>query len=62
MELTAEVLDSNFETGSFEGTPAFLKNLIGYYLIVEGIFLDTGFAMVDEQTKKPQTVRLGHRC
>jgi ribonucleoside-diphosphate reductase beta chain len=46
MELTAEVLDPNFETDSFEGAQAFLKNLIGYYLIMEGIFFYTGFVMV----------------
>ncbi|HEY4260444.1 MAG TPA: ribonucleotide-diphosphate reductase subunit beta, partial [Schlesneria sp.] len=46
MELTAEVLDPEFETDSFEGAQAFLKNLIGYYLIMEGIFFYTGFVMV----------------
>lgn len=44
--LTAEVLDPNFSTDSFEGAQAFLKNLIGYYLIMEGIFFYTGFVMV----------------
>lgn len=46
LELTAEVLDPNFTTDSFEGAQAFLKNLIGYYLIMEGIFFYTGFVMV----------------
>lgn len=46
MELTAEILDPNFSTETFEGAQAFLKNLIGYYLIMEGIFFYTGFVMV----------------
>lgn len=46
MELTAEVLDPHFSTDSFAGAQSFLKNLIGYYLIMEGIFFYTGFVMV----------------
>ncbi len=46
MELTAEVLDPNFTTETMEGAQTFLKNLIGYYVIMEGIFFYTGFVMV----------------
>jgi ribonucleoside-diphosphate reductase beta chain len=46
MELTSEILDPDFTTATFEGAQAFLKNLIGYYLIMEGIFFYTGFVMV----------------
>lgn len=46
MELTAEILAPDFTTSTFEGAQAFLKNLIGYYLIMEGIFFYTGFVMV----------------
>lgn len=46
MELTTEVLDKSFTTDTFEGAQAFLKNLIGYYLIMEGVFFYTGFVMV----------------
>ncbi len=46
MELTREVLDPDFTTTTFEGAQAFLKNLIGYYLIMEGIFFYTGFVMI----------------
>lgn len=45
-ELTAEVLDPNFSTASEEGAQALLKNLIGYYIIMEGIFFYTGFVMM----------------
>ena len=46
MELTAEVLDPDFTTDTFEGCQSLLKNLIGFYLIMEGIFFYTGFVMV----------------
>ncbi|HCS54804.1 ribonucleotide-diphosphate reductase subunit beta [Rubinisphaera sp.] len=46
MRLTAEVLDENFTTETFEGRQMFLRNLIGYYLIMEGIFFYTGFVMI----------------
>lgn len=45
-ELTAEVLAGDFSTESDEGAQALLKNLIGYYLIMEGIFFYTGFVMI----------------
>jgi ribonucleoside-diphosphate reductase beta chain len=46
MELTAEVLNDGFTTDSLEGRQMFLKNLIGYYVIMEGIFFYSGFVMV----------------
>jgi ribonucleoside-diphosphate reductase beta chain len=46
MELTRELLDKDFSTETLEGAQTFLKNLIGYYLIMEGIFFYTGFAMI----------------
>src|SRR5688500_5676917 len=46
MELTAEILDTDFDTKSPEGVQTFLKDLIGYYLIMEGIFFYSGFVMV----------------
>ena len=45
-ELTAEVLADDFSTATDEGAQAFLKNLIGYYLIMEGVFFYTGFVMM----------------
>jgi ribonucleoside-diphosphate reductase beta chain len=46
MELTREVLDPDFSTETFEGAQALLKNLVGFYLIMEGIFFYTGFVMI----------------
>lgn len=46
MQLTADVLSDGFTTTTFEGAQKFLENLIGYYLIMEGIFFYSGFVMI----------------
>jgi ribonucleoside-diphosphate reductase beta chain len=46
MKLTAALLDPDFSTASFKGMQTFLKNLIGYYVIMEGIFFYSGFVMM----------------
>ncbi|MCS7090487.1 MAG: ribonucleotide-diphosphate reductase subunit beta [Verrucomicrobiota bacterium] len=46
MALTQQVLSPDFTTATREGAQAFLKNLIGYYVIMEGIFFYSGFAMI----------------
>jgi ribonucleoside-diphosphate reductase beta chain len=46
MRLTSALLDPAFTTASFEGAQHFLENLIGYYVIMEGIFFYSGFAMM----------------
>lgn len=46
MKLTAAILEPNFTTQTQEGAQKFLENLIGYYLIMEGIFFYSGFVMI----------------
>ena len=46
MELTADILKPEFTTATAEGAQKFLENLIGYYLIMEGIFFYSGFVMI----------------
>ncbi|QBD78933.1 ribonucleotide-diphosphate reductase subunit beta [Ktedonosporobacter rubrisoli] len=46
MKLTSALLDPNFSTETPEGIQTFLKNLIGYYVIMEGIFFYSGFVMM----------------
>lgn len=46
MDLTAEIVRSDFTTDTQEGAQKFLENLIGYYLIMEGIFFYSGFVMI----------------
>lgn len=46
MTLTADIMKPNFNTATPEGAQKFLENLIGYYLIMEGIFFYSGFVMI----------------
>ena len=46
MELTQTLIDPAFTTSTHEGAQTFLENLIGYYVIMEGIFFYAGFAMI----------------
>jgi ribonucleoside-diphosphate reductase beta chain len=46
MELTKSVLDPNFVTDGIENVREFVKNLIGFYVIMEGIFFYSGFVMI----------------
>lgn len=46
MQLTADVMREDFATHTEAGTQKFLENLIGFYLIMEGIFFYSGFVMI----------------
>jgi len=46
MDITKSILDPKFTTETFEGRQQFLKNLIGYYVIMEGLFFYSGFVMM----------------
>ncbi len=46
MKLTAEMMKDGFSTSTKEGAQKFLENLIGFYIIMEGIFFYSGFVMI----------------
>lgn len=46
MSLTGDVLREDFTTETVEGMQQFLKNLVGFYVIMEGIFFYSGFVMI----------------
>ncbi len=46
MELTSEIVNPEFRTDTPENIQKFLENLVGFYVIMEGIFFYTGFAMI----------------
>ena len=46
MKLTEDIIDPSFTTTSQQGAQKFLENLIGFYIIMEGIFFYSGFAMI----------------
>ncbi|MGF1678826.1 MAG: ribonucleotide-diphosphate reductase subunit beta [Candidatus Methylacidiphilales bacterium] len=46
MKLTKDLMDPNFNTDTTEGVQKFLENLIGFYVIMEGLFFYSGFVMM----------------
>ena len=46
MTLTEGLMDPDFNTETPQGIQKFLKNLVGFYVIMEGIFFYSGFVML----------------
>jgi ribonucleoside-diphosphate reductase beta chain len=46
LQFTQELADPNFHTGTVETDKRFLRNLIGYYIIMEGLFFYVGFVQM----------------
>ena len=46
LQFTTELADPNFHTGTEETDRRFLRNLIGYYVIMEGLFFYVGFVQM----------------
>jgi ribonucleoside-diphosphate reductase beta chain len=46
LQFTSELADPNFNTGTFETDQRLLRNLIGYYIIMEGLFFYVGFVQM----------------
>ena len=46
MRLTEDIMAEGFSTETLEGQRHFVRNLIGFYVIMEGIFFYSGFAMI----------------
>lgn len=61
MRLTEEVLKDGFTTDTFEGAQKFLENLIGYYIIMEGIFFYSDFAMILSLQRQNKMTGIGEQ-
>jgi ribonucleoside-diphosphate reductase beta chain len=61
INLTRNLLDPNFETESFKGKQGFLDNMIGFYLIMEGIFFYSGFVMMLSFQRQNRMVGVGEQ-
>jgi ribonucleoside-diphosphate reductase beta chain len=46
MKLTESLMKEDFSTNSTEGIQKFVENLIGFYVIMEGLFFYSGFVMI----------------
>ncbi len=61
VELTKSVFDPNFSTEGSENTQKFVRDLIGYYVIMEGIFFYAGFAMMLALKRQNKMVGIGEQ-
>lgn len=61
MRLTSEILDSNFSTDTDEGIRKFLRDLIGFYVIMEGIFFYSGFVMILSFNRQNKMTGIGEQ-
>jgi ribonucleoside-diphosphate reductase beta chain len=61
VEMTKSVLDPNFKTDSTENIQKFVHDLIGFYVIMEGIFFYAGFAMMLSMLRQNKMVGVGEQ-
>jgi ribonucleoside-diphosphate reductase beta chain len=61
MKYTAAIMDENFSTDSEEGVREFMRNLIAFYVIMEGIFFYSGFAMILSFGRQNRMVGIGEQ-
>lgn len=59
--MTKNILDPNFKTDTTENIQAFVHDLIGYYVIMEGIFFYAGFAMMLSMLRRNIMVGVGEQ-
>lgn len=61
VEMTKSVLDPNFNTQGKENMQKFVHDLVGYYVIMEGIFFYAGFAMMLSMMRSNKMVGIGEQ-
>jgi ribonucleoside-diphosphate reductase beta chain len=59
--LTKSIMDPNFNTDSLENMQLFLHDLIGFYVIMEGIFFYAGFAMMLALKRQNKMIGVGEQ-
>jgi len=61
VNLTKSLFDPNFTTDTLQDIRTFLHDLIGYYVIMEGIFFYAGFAMMLALKRQDKMVGIGEQ-
>lgn len=61
VRLTTSLFDPNFTTDTPENIQRFIHDLIGYYVIMEGIFFYAGFAMMLALKRQDKMVGIGEQ-
>jgi len=61
VDLTKSILDPNFTTEGADNIRKFLHDLIGFYVIMEGIFFYAGFAMMLALKRRNKMIGIGQQ-
>ncbi|MCL5427773.1 MAG: ribonucleotide-diphosphate reductase subunit beta [Candidatus Marsarchaeota archaeon] len=61
VDLTKSILDPDFKTDTAEDIQRFVYDLVGYYVIMEGIFFYAGFAMMLSLLRSNKMVGIGEQ-
>ena len=61
VEMTKSILNPNFSTDGTANVQKFVHDLIGYYIIMEGIFFYAGFAMMLSMMRQNKMVGVGEQ-
>lgn len=61
IKLTESIFDPNFTTEGSDNIRKFLHDLIGYYVIMEGIFFYAGFAMMLALKRQKKMIGIGEQ-
>lgn len=61
IKLTTSIMDPNFVTDTPEKIQKFLHDLIGFYVIMEGIFFYAGFAMMLALKRQDKMIGIGEQ-
>lgn len=61
VNLTKSILDPSFETKTMQDIQRFVHDLIGFYVIMEGIFFYAGFAMMLALKRQNKMVGIGEQ-
>lgn len=61
VKLTQSILDPSFATDTLENIQKFLHDLIGFYVIMEGIFFYAGFAMMLALKRQNKMIGIGEQ-
>ncbi|MBI2445410.1 ribonucleotide-diphosphate reductase subunit beta [Candidatus Micrarchaeota archaeon] len=61
VQLTSSIFDPHFSTNGNENIQKFLRDLIGFYVIMEGIFFYAGFAMMLALKRQGKMIGVGEQ-
>ncbi len=61
VKMTESIFDPEFKTDSTENVQKFVHDLVGYYVIMEGIFFYAGFAMMLSMLRNNKMVGVGEQ-